>query len=254
MNNKIISSTKINTIFLAISLVAGIIAGISPLSFIIGVEAQTETEYGYNNSYEPTKYSDYNNYQKLKDSVSIEKIKCNNININFIGNNTGDIILDNNNRVIPTATTAGTEGDLSASSFGGGYGDETNYGYIQGYGNNPDIGFECIINNNNTNTNFGDGNKTEPQPTCETCFSILSDADRRGFLDIFDQTLETILGMEIEINTIEDLCEFLETSTAISPQDKGALLFTSLNSESVPVGDITTIINCLEGLGIIELV
>ncbi len=255
MNNKIISSTKNNTIFLAISLVAGTIAGISPSSFIIGVEAQTEPEYGYNDSYEPTAYSDNNNYQKLKDNVSIEKIKCNNININFIGNNTGNINLGNNSRVIPT-TAAGAEGDLSPSSFGGsGYDDETNYGYNERYDNNPDIGFECIINNNNTNTNFGgDRNETEPQPTCETCFSILSDADREGFLDIFDQTLETILGMEIEINTIEDLCEFLETSTAMSLQDKAALLFTSLKSEIVPAGDIITILNCLEGLGIIEVV
>ena len=256
MNNKIISSTKINTIFLAIVLVAGTIAGISsPSSFIIGVEAQTETEYGYNKSYKPTAYPDNNNYQKLKDNVSIEKIKCNNININFIGNNTGDITLGNNGRLTQTAA-AGAEDDLSANSFGGsGYNDETTYGYDEGYNNNnPDIGFECIINNNNTNINFGDGNETEPQLTCETCFSILSDADRRGFLDIFDQTLETILGMEIEINTIEDLCEFLETSTAMLPQDKEALLFTSLNSESVPVGDITIILNCLENLGIIEVV
>ena len=251
MNNKIISSTKINTIFLAISLVAGTIDGIlSPSSFIIGVEAQTETEYGSNNSYEPTSYPDNNNYHKLKDNVSIEKIRCNNININFIGDTTGNITLGNNGPVTPTAA-AGAEGDLSPSSFGGnGYDDETNYGYDEEYNNNPDIGFECIINNNNTNTNFGDRNETEPQPTCETCFSILSDADREGFLDI----VEAILGMEIEINTIEDLCEFLETSTAMSPQDKAALLSTSLNSESVPDEDIITILNCLENLGIIEVV
>jgi hypothetical protein len=252
LNNKIISSTKINTIFLAISLVAGTIAGIlSPSSFIIGVEAQSETEYGYNNSYEPTAYPDNNNYHKLKDSVSIEKIRCNNININFIGNNTGNLTLGNNGRLTPTAAT-GAEDDLSANSFGGsGYDDETNYGYDEGYNNNnPNIGIECIINNNNNNTNFDDSNETEPKPTCETCFSILNDADREGFLDI----VEAILGMEIEINTIEDLCEFLETSTAMSPQDKAALLSTSLNSESVPDGDITTILICLENLGIIEVV
>ena len=247
MNNKIISSTKINTIFLAISLVSGTIAGISPSSFIIGVEAQTETEYGYNYIYEPTTYPDNNNYHKLKDSVSIEKIKCNNININFIGNNTGDINLGNNSREKPTAAD-GAEGDLSPSSFGGsGYGDETNYGYDEGYDNNPDIGFECIINNNNTNTNFGDRNETEPKPTCESCFSILSDTDREGFLDI----VQAILGMEIEINTIDDLCEFLETSTSIPSQEKRNLLDAALSSEGVIQEDIDIILLCLEDLGII---
>ena len=64
-------NAKTNILFLAVILVAGTFASITPSSFIIGVEAQAETEYGYN-SYRPTEYQDNNNYNnKLKDNVSI---------------------------------------------------------------------------------------------------------------------------------------------------------------------------------------
>ena len=65
-------------------------------SFIIGAIAQAEPyydvmnyekEYGYDKPYEKPKYSSYKpdyNYYKSKDSsISIEKVDCNNVNINF---------------------------------------------------------------------------------------------------------------------------------------------------------------------------
>ncbi|HEX6294168.1 MAG TPA: hypothetical protein VFZ46_03370 [Nitrososphaeraceae archaeon] len=63
MNSKIVSTKTTSAIFLAIVLVAGTFAAISP-SFIIGVNAQSESyDYGYN-SYEP-EYTDkaYNSYE-----------------------------------------------------------------------------------------------------------------------------------------------------------------------------------------------
>ena len=149
MNNRF--NAKINVLFLNAILVAGTFAAITPSSFIIGVEAQSETEYGYN-SYGPTpEYQGNNNYNKLKDSVSIEKIKCNNININFLGNNTGDINLGNKEEVTPTSLAAEEEeeADFSAYSSADGYGNKR---YYDDQYNNKDIGFVCVINNNNNNT------------------------------------------------------------------------------------------------------
>jgi hypothetical protein len=182
-------TTKPSAIFLAIVLVAGTIAAISP-SFVIGAEAQAEREYRYN-SYEPepTEYSppytdrqhsnypseyemdsyekksygndyyeqpeypsyeDNNSYKSKKDSssksVSINKLKCINNNVNINGNNTGSINVGNSGR---SASSPGTdEGYLGVGSLGGNGED----GYDNGYNKQKDKGFSCIINNNNNNT------------------------------------------------------------------------------------------------------
>jgi len=253
--NNIVSTKRINALFLAIVLVVGTFAAISPSSFIIGVNAQTEPYYekdtrysnyeqepeyssehmdkGYSayepdyptypddkkynnyesdhygmdndrksyktNSYEPTttSYGNDNSYQKTygkddiydkskyashkpdykpqypsygkdksnKDSsksVSISKINCINTNLNLNGNNTGAINIGNKD--------AAEEGYVGAYSSGSGYSSE---GYDNRY--KQDKGFDCIINNNNTNTNVsaGGGNLTDgnvTEATCEECF------------------------------------------------------------------------------------
>jgi hypothetical protein len=77
---KIISTTKINTCFLAIVFLAGTFAAITP-SFIIGVNAQAEPYYGMDqryNSYELEYGMDnsYDNKQSYgKDSNSNDKSK-----------------------------------------------------------------------------------------------------------------------------------------------------------------------------------
>jgi len=105
-----------------------------------------EPEYVNNNIYEPIEYPSYqqeyssdNSYYKFKDSsksVSINKIKCNNINVNVNG-----LELD----VLPpflggeVATTA-SDGETGANSFANnGDGSQIN-----------DFRFICINNNNNT--------------------------------------------------------------------------------------------------------
>ena len=120
--SKTTKTTKYNSVFLATVLVAGIIA-LSYPSFMVGAQAQQfngmdqrynnyEPEYGTDNkynSYEPEYGTDYgmnsydkkpygkdNSYDKSKDSssVTVKKIKCNNINVNlngFSGNEIGTV-------------------------------------------------------------------------------------------------------------------------------------------------------------------
>jgi len=67
-------------------------------------------------------------------------------------------------------------------------------------------------------------------------------------------TIDSILNsleIDAQINTLADLCEFLETSTAISSEEKWRILNTALGSESLPRGTIDNILQCLEDLGII---
>jgi hypothetical protein len=86
--------------------------------------------------------------------------------------------------------------------------------------------------------------------SCEERFSILTQQVIDNLLDTIDAILDS-LQKEAEINTLTDLFEFLQTSTAITSQEKRELLFTALDSLSVPVEVINTILNCLEQLGII---
>src|SRR5215213_10293544 len=73
---------KISAVFLATVLVAGIIALVSP-SFMVG--AQAEPGYGMD-SYDKNTYGKDNSYKsKDSSSVSIKKVKCNNINVNVNG-------------------------------------------------------------------------------------------------------------------------------------------------------------------------
>jgi hypothetical protein len=97
--SKIISTTKINACFLAIVLIAGSFAALSP-SFMIVAHAQQfngmdqqkhnsyEPDYGKNSYDAKQSYGkDSNSYDKSKDSSSnviVKKIKCNNINVNVM--------------------------------------------------------------------------------------------------------------------------------------------------------------------------
>src|SRR5918994_4918001 len=78
-------------------------------------------------SYQPdykTEYPSDNNYKSEKDSsssVSINKLKCINNNVNINGNNTGDINVGNSGS---SASSPGTdEGYLGVGSSGGNYGE-----------------------------------------------------------------------------------------------------------------------------------
>ena len=123
-----------------------------------------------NNNYETPSYGK-DSYKSKKDSsnsVSLNKLKCINNNVNINGNNTGDINVGNSGK---SGASPGTydEGYLGVGSSGGNYGEE---GYDNGYKKQKDAGFTCIINNNNNNTNIGGGgnqtNPPGPTPTTTT--------------------------------------------------------------------------------------
>jgi hypothetical protein len=225
-------NAKINVLFLNVILVAGTFAAITPSSFIIGVEAQSETEYGYN-SYGPTpEYQGNNNYNKLKDSVIIEKIKCINININFLGN-TGDINLGNTGEVTPTSVAAKEEADLTAYSSADGYGNERYYD--DRYNNKKDIGFVCVINNNNNNTNVVSGGDSATL-TCEECFrAFLTETQISAFLPLGGST------------TLEGFCNSVE-SGGFSIDE--SVFRSNLATVGVSTGNIDALIACLKNLGI----
>ncbi|HET8856324.1 MAG TPA: hypothetical protein VFM28_02230 [Nitrososphaeraceae archaeon] len=133
-NSKIVSSPKkiIISLFLSIILVTGILALSS--SFMINAQAQPL-------------YT--NNYKSKDTNVDINKIKCINDNININGENTADVNIGNKKGQVY----------LGANSYGG-----SGYDGGEGYDNNKQgKGFDdCIINNNNTNTNIV---STIPEPT-----------------------------------------------------------------------------------------
>jgi len=214
--NKIVTTKKTSAVFLATLLVLGTIATISP-SFMAGAQAESyygmddkydsyepiyPSEYTDNqyNTYEPREYTSDNNYKSKKDSsnsVSINKLKCINNNVNINGNNTGDINVGNSGR---SASSPGTddEGYLGVGSSGGGnYGE----GYDNGYKKQKDQGFTCIINNNNNNTNIvaGGGNITEPEPTATLAVTKTTRCDP----DDSDAALEACGAIENAISPDE---------------------------------------------------
>jgi hypothetical protein len=165
----------------------------------------------------PKFVKDNDGYKSKKDtssnSVSINKLNCINNNVNINGNNTGDINVGNSGK---SATGPGTdEGYLGVGSSGG-YGE----GYDNSYDKQKDKGFNCIINNNNINNNFGpgnatDGNQTEPR-TCEECFrQFLSGTEIAGFLLIFESGLfatldQVCLNLDLGLISEEEVISALE--------------------------------------------
>ena len=102
MNNKIVSIKTTSAIFLAIVLVTGTIAISSSSSFMTNAQAQPYY-YGVDN----------NNYEKSKDiskSISVNKIKCINDNININGVNAGNISIDNKGEGYQGANSYSSEG------------------------------------------------------------------------------------------------------------------------------------------------
>jgi hypothetical protein len=178
--------------------------------------------YGNDNSYE-SQYTSYGKDDKRdksskdsKKSVSLNKIKCINTNLNINGNNTGNVNLGNKG-------TAG--GHLGAYSSNGGSGYDGGEGYYDdGYDNKRDKGFECIINNNNNNTNVvvdGGGNVTDGNgnvtDACGECFTQVLNATELGRLQValgngINVTI-TIGTPQTEINSLEELCDVLDDLT-----------------------------------------
>jgi hypothetical protein len=153
---KIILKKTTSAIFLAIVLIVGTFAAISP-SFMIVANAQQygmdqrynsyEPDYGMDNSYDDKQsYEKENSYYKSKDSSIV---KCNNINVNGLGNNALQPAL---NGLATDETQAAEEGEVGASSIGSDGGRSS--------GSDTDFRVVCIYNNN-FNVNEGG---TTPEP------------------------------------------------------------------------------------------
>jgi hypothetical protein len=192
-----------------------------------------------NNNYEPREYPSYqpdykpeypsdNNYKSKKDSksVSLNKLKCINNNVNINGNNNGTINVGNSGK---SATGSGTdEGYLGVGSPGGNYGE----GYDNGYKKQKDQGFSCIINNNNNNTNVvsGGGNITDGNGNVNTCDenvracfdALLNDEELQDLEDAFPFSI-TIMqtdpqpSITITIQSLDDFCEAIQET--LGPQN-----------------------------------
>ena len=173
----------------------------------------------------------YDKHPKKSSHGDIQKIKCVNSNINVNGIDITQIPQDGPG--------------VAATNEGGVEGANTQ----NGKGLADRINFDRNLVNICVNVNDNEQVKVSA-PTCEGCFSILDDETIGNVLDTIDSILNS-MQIDVQINTLEDLCEFLETSTAISSEEKWRLLNTALGSESLPRGIIDNILQCLEDLGII---
>ena len=292
--NNVISKKNTIAVFLAVILIAGIIAAFTP-SFIIGVNAQSEpyyrdNRYGSEQEY-PSEYSDSNSYniyepqygmdnykksysndnyeqpeypsyqpdykpeypsyeqdnkhdyKSKKDSsssVSINKLKCINNNVNINGNNTGDINVGNKGQA-PTE-----EVYLSAYSSGG-----NGEGYDNGYKKQKDQGFTCIINNNNNNNNNntnvvaggGNGNVNTCDENVRACFdALLNDEELQDLEDAFPfsitiQQQDPQPSIIITIQSLDDFCEAIqETFGAQNPLILSTILERILEDAGLEIG------------------
>ena len=308
------STKRSGAVFLAAVLVAGILAAISP-SFIIGVNAQYEPQYGmdtrhssyepepedrdkgyysyepgypkssdqiYNsygheyspeykdkefNSYEPDPYGMDNDYDKKsyeheskyppygkddrykstkdsssKKSVSLNKIKCINNNVNINGNNAGNVSIGNKGQA------AYAEERYSGAYSSGGNGE----GYDNGYKKQKDQGFTCIINNNNNNTNIAaGGNQTEPEPTpCENCFSSLSPTEINEFLTELSILTTPSPG---PIQSLAQLCAILDSLVTLQAKEQAFSAIQDALGATTGVSDAEgdQILACLQQLELI---
>ncbi len=238
------TSKKISVAFLAAVLVAGTIALSSP-SFMIG--AQPDPYYGMDkrygsyesdyNSYENDSYDkkpygdsyeqDYPSYKPeykkdsygkdSSNSVSLKKLKCNNINVNL---NNIDATFGS---PIPSD---GAEGGATGEALAAQGGESIAANGLMNGGNNDDrsfvdrennFAFVCINNNNNVgsgggNATDGDGIDTE---ACEDCFEETLIPQQFGNLEAaLAAGIPITLGIGniVEVDTFVELCALIQAN------------------------------------------
>ena len=261
--SKIVSTKKINASFLAIVLIVGTFAALSP-SFMIGAHAQQfngmdqkynnyEQDYGMNSYDNKQSYGKENSYYKSKDSsgnVIVKKIKCNNINANLNGFNGIEV------GTLPTALRGLALDEAQGSDEGERGAVESDVGRPLGHESNSR--FVCI--NNNDNTPVG-----EPiSELCEECFaanSALQTEIIEALVD-FEGSItfsgpSYVLAIGSGTNTIEQVCAIIESSAefygAPIPADVFDQVFTLLLTGEVDVElpALDPLIECLLEAGII---
>ena len=236
-------TTKISAAFLAIVLVAGIIALSSP-SFMVW--AQAEPGYGM----------DKDKKSNGKD-VSVKSIKCNNVNVNVNG-------LELNLTSVPFLSgllaSEAHEGERGASSYGsdGSYGDKSR--------SDGDFKFICINNNNNTVIGVDDGETpippTTPPPVdeCLLCFEETTQAVRdaiNAFLAAQgDIPVAPGIVIPADVNNFEQLCEWLTENAPLELTETQINNLISQFLRANPTLDreeVQELVECLIDADLIEL-
>lgn len=230
-----------------------------------GYGSEQDRTYGNNNgnnNYDSERQSyksDYKSYEnndyKSKDrdssnSVSISKIKCENVNNNF-----NNVVIENlnigNSGNGGSASDDGSNGDQSANAYrnnGEGY-------HNDGYQKDKDI--TCIITNNNTIITSDGSNTTEPPTACELCFTNAT------VVDAIEATLELPGGIPLEgvfledigaeVLTIKDLCEYIEDQDFVSDFAFNFILSELVDDTAgISQESIEAIEDCLILAGVIE--
>ena len=207
---KIILKKTTSAIFLAIVLIVGTFAAISP-SFMIGAHAQQyemnqkynsyEQNYGMD-SYDKKLYGkDSNSYDKSKDSSSnviVKKNKCNNIIVNLNGFN-GALPTGLSGLATDEAQASADEGEVGANSVGSDGGRQS--------GSDSDSRFVCI-NNNEFNVNEGNGDETdECDIKLKACFEQFLGVGFDQFEEGLANGIDIIInGEEVAFNSFEGMC------------------------------------------------
>ena len=262
MLTKIVLKKETSAILIAIVLVLGTIATVNP-SFIAGAQATSDREKDYDHdeykkSYDKDDYkSEYSSYGKYEDrdhdkynkdsssSVSIKKVKCNNINVNLNGIDVNIGGLPNNGPVTDPVAVAKEDDDdddddeeIESNSIESDKHESYN-GRDGKSDSNTNSRIVCINNNNNI---VGE----EREPTCEDCFTtVLTDKEE---LDDLIQAIEELSGGEV--SSLEEFCDFIDDISGI--EDGPAIISQVLFElgEEVGISDsddkINEILDCLE--------
>ncbi len=208
-------TTKYSVMFLAVILVAGTITMFSQ-SFMVGTA-------------QAVPYPDMDREKKEdKKNVSVQSLKCNNINVNVNGLELS---------VLPPFLGGGevaaeaVEPNTDASSFAG----------IGGANDGSEINdFRFICINNNNNTVVGDDEEPIPPETsaCTDCFSVLTQTQINRLLAIVSAT------------SIEVYCERL-LATPNSPGESLDVRDALINIPEITQPQFVEILQCLIDEGVI---
>jgi hypothetical protein len=254
--NKIVSIKETSAIFLAIVLVLGTIALTVP-SFSVEAQATSDREKDYDNDYEDKKsydkddykseYSSYGKYYRDHDksekdskSVSIKKVKCNNINVNLNGIDVNIGGLPNNGPVTEPIAVAQEEEDDDDETESNSIENDNNESYEHKDGKsdaNTNSKIICINNNNNIVVA-----EEEPE-TCEECFTTVLDEEELD--DLIQAITVDSLGT---VSSLGELCDFIDEISDIIEERAfiSDRLFVLGGDVGISEDEINEILDCLE--------
>jgi len=214
---------------------------------------------------EPYSYGMENNYKKSNGKdVSVNSIKCNNVNVNVNGLEL-NVLPPALSNLLASEAQESDEGKRGASSYGSGGG---SYGSGQS-GSDKDFKFICI--NNNNNTVVGVDEDEEPPtpippvvPTCaaeiELCFSdFLDDTQFTALVNALDEGVISITigpGVTVVIDDFGDICRLLQALGVTEALIQHFLfeIFLDIPAIVLPPGNLpATFLDCVEAAIEIEL-